>query len=179
MSRFACPGRSSASSAWSPVDGLHPMPSQRFTTIGEHPQRLELAVELKHSQGADTDRDDRDRVRAAGVGRTVVTGVEQSDSGGELGRDVDDAVLEQPLGQGPPRAVCARQSCKGRVQPIDATGPPKAAGFSRHRAGLGLRLLITTPFDVPEGDVHPARGSGCVLACWGGAGCTGGRRGRV
>ena len=92
-----------------PVDGLDPPPGQRFAAVGEHPQRLELTVELQHPQGRGADRDDRDRVRVAGVGLAVVAGVEQPDPGGELGRDVDDllAVLEEPLRQRPAGAVAA------------------------------------------------------------------------
>ena len=92
-----------------PVDGLDPTPGQRFTAVGQHPQRLELAVELQHPQAAGADRDDRDRVRVAGVGLAVVAGVEEPDPGRELGRHIDDvlAVLEQPLRQRPAGAVGA------------------------------------------------------------------------
>ena len=92
-----------------PVDGLDPAPGQLLAAVGEHPQRLELAVELQHPQALGADRDDRDRVRVVGVGLAVVAGVEQPDPGGELRRDVDDvlAVVEQPLRQRPAGAVAA------------------------------------------------------------------------
>jgi hypothetical protein len=40
-------------------------------------------------------------VRVEGVGLAVVTGVEEPDPGGELGRDIDDVLagLEEPLCQ--------------------------------------------------------------------------------
>ena len=48
-------------------------------------------------------------MRIKSVGLAVVPGVEESDPGSELGRDVDDALarLEQPLGQGSTSAVGA------------------------------------------------------------------------
>ena len=53
--------------------------------------------------------DDRDRVGVTGIGRAVVTGVEEPDPGRELGWDVHDlsAGLEEPLGQGPASTVAA------------------------------------------------------------------------
>lgn len=92
-----------------PVDGLDPAPSQRLSSVGEDPQRLELAVDLQHTQRGGADRDDRDRVRIERVGLPVVAGVEEPDPAGELGRDIDDLLtgLEQPLGQRSSHAVSA------------------------------------------------------------------------
>ena len=75
-----------------PVDGLDPAPGQLLAAVGQHPQRLELAVERQHPQACGADRDHRDRVRVVGVGLAVVAGVEQPDPGRELGRHVDDVL---------------------------------------------------------------------------------------
>jgi hypothetical protein len=40
-----------------PVDGLDPATDECFAAVGEHPQRLELTVELEHPQGLGADRD--------------------------------------------------------------------------------------------------------------------------
>ena len=68
-----------------PIDGLDPAPGERFAAVGEHPQRLELTIELQHPQGRGADRDHGDRVGIVGVGRAVVAGVEDPDPDGELG----------------------------------------------------------------------------------------------
>jgi hypothetical protein len=71
---------------------------------------------VHHPQGLGADRDDRDRVRVAGVGLAVVAGVEETDPGGELGRYVEDSLtgLEQPLGQGPSDTVGAPSTAQTR-----------------------------------------------------------------
>ena len=71
-----------------PVDGLDPATGERFATIGEHPQHLELPVDLQDPQGRGADPDDCDGVHVQCVGLAVVTGVEEPDPGGELGRHV-------------------------------------------------------------------------------------------
>jgi len=92
-----------------PVDGLNTPPGQRFASVGEHPQRLELPIDLQDTQSLNSDSNDRDRVRIKSVGLAVVPGVEKPDPGSELRRDVDHllASLEQPLGQGSTSAVGA------------------------------------------------------------------------
>jgi hypothetical protein len=130
MSRFACPGRSSASSAWSRVDGLHPATGQRFAAVGEHAQGLEFADELQDAQGGGAHRDGCDRVRVVRVGLAVVAGVEEPDPGGELGRDVNDllTVLEQSL----------RERSAGTVASLDRPDPPwPGAGVLAHRCVAG------------------------------------------
>ena len=101
------------------VDGLDPAPGQCFASVGEHPQRLELTVELQHPQSLGADRDDGDRVGVVGVGLAVVAGVEEPDPGSELRRDVDDllAVLEQSLGERSAGTVAALD----RPDPLAAT----------------------------------------------------------
>ena len=83
------------------VDGLDPPTGQCLTAVGEHPQRLELAVELQHPQGRGAHGNSSDRVRVVGVGLAVVAGVEQPDPGRELRRHVDHllAVLEETLSE--------------------------------------------------------------------------------
>ena len=97
------------------VDGLDPPAGQCFTAVGEHPQRLELAVELQHPQGRGAHRNGSDRVGVVGVGLAVVAGVEEPDPGGELRRDVDDllAVLEESL----------RERAAGTVASFDRPDP--------------------------------------------------------
>jgi hypothetical protein len=68
-----------------PVDDLDPQPGQLLTTIGQHPQRLELTVSAQHPQRRGAHRDDRDRVGVTRVGLAVVAGVEEPDPGSELG----------------------------------------------------------------------------------------------
>jgi len=65
-------------------------------------------------------------VRVAGVGLAVVAGVEETDPGGELGRDVDDlfAVFEESLRERPPGAV-------GALDGPDPVGP--GLGVGPHR----------------------------------------------
>ena len=119
MSRLRLPRQQFGQQRLEPVDGLDPAPGQRLAAVGQHPQRLELAVELQHPQVLGADRDDRDRVRVVGVGLAVVAGVEEPDPGGELGRDVDDllAGLEEPLRQRPAGAVgCPRPPRPGRAR---------------------------------------------------------------
>jgi hypothetical protein len=98
---FGLPWQEFSQQSLEPVDRLDPASGQGFASVGEHPQRLELAVDLKHAQGRGADCDDRDRVGIAGVGLAVVAGVEMPDPCRELRRDIDDllAGLEQPLGQ--------------------------------------------------------------------------------
>lgn len=72
--------------------------------------RLELAVDLQDTQSLGSGSDDRDRVRVERqVGLAVVPGVEEPNSGGELGRYVDDALagLQEPLGKWSTSAVGA------------------------------------------------------------------------
>ncbi len=101
------------------VDGLDAAPGQCFAAVGEHPQGLELAVELQHAQCLGADRDGRDRVGIVCVGLAVVAGVEQADPGCELRWDVDDsfAVFEESLGQRPASAVAALD----RLDPLGPT----------------------------------------------------------
>ena len=97
------------------VDGLDPAPGECFAAVGEHPQRLELPVELQHPQGLGADRDGRDRVGIVGVGLAVVAGVEEPDPGRELRGDVDDlfAVFEESL----------RERSAGTVAALDRPDP--------------------------------------------------------
>ncbi len=73
-----------------PVDDLDPQVGQLVTTIGEHPQRLELTITGKDSQARGADSDDRDRVCVQRVGLAVVAGVEEPHPGRQLGRHVDN-----------------------------------------------------------------------------------------
>lgn len=100
MSLFACPGSSSARKRLEPVHDLDASVGAGFA-VGEHPERLKLAIGLQHAQPFGPHGDDRDRVRVQRVGLAVVAGVEQPDPGSEFGGDVDDvlASLKQPLGQ--------------------------------------------------------------------------------
>ena len=121
--RFACPGRSSASSAWSRPTvwtRRRVRASRRSVSIRK---RLELTVELQHPQGLGAHRDHRDRVRIVGVGLAVVTGVEEPHPGSELGRDVNDTLagLQEAL----------RQRASGAVGALDQPTPGPAT--SSHR----------------------------------------------
>lgn len=89
-----------------PVDRLHPPVGQRLKPLDQHPQRLQLAVDLQHPQPVGSHRDHRDRVRVAGVGLAAQSGVEVPDPGGELGRHIDHVLagFQEPLGQ---RLACA------------------------------------------------------------------------
>jgi hypothetical protein len=73
-----------------------------LATVGEHPHRFELAVDLQHPQAGRADRDDCDRVRVAGIGLVVVTSVDESDPRGELGGHVHEVLagLERALREG-------------------------------------------------------------------------------
>jgi len=84
-----------------PVDGLDTLPGQRFAAVGEHPHRLELAVDLQDTQSLGSDSDDRDRVRIKRVGLSAVPGVEEPDPGSSLAGTSENALagLEEPLGQ--------------------------------------------------------------------------------
>jgi hypothetical protein len=108
-SRFAWPGSSFREQGPEPVDGLDPTSGECFAAVGEYPQGFEFPVELQHPQGLGADRNCRDRVGIVGIGRTVVTGVDEPDPSSELRGDVDDlfAVFEQSLGERPPGAVAA------------------------------------------------------------------------
>ena len=75
-------------SGMQPTNGLHPTPGQRLATVREHPQGLQLAVDLQHRQGLGAHRNHRDRMRIQGIGVAIVTGVEQPNSRGKLGRHV-------------------------------------------------------------------------------------------
>jgi hypothetical protein len=88
------------------VDGLDPAPGQGFASVGEHPQCLELRVDLQHPQGRGAERDHR---HCVGVGLAVVAGVEQTNPGSQLRRDVDDllAVFEETLREWPAGSVAA------------------------------------------------------------------------
>jgi hypothetical protein len=85
------------------------------TTVGEHPQRLELDVVGQHPQALGADRDGCDGMRVMGVGLAVVTGVEQPGPCRELGRHVNHglAVGQQTL----------RQRATGTVAALDRPHP--------------------------------------------------------
>lgn len=129
-SRFACPGRSSASRAWSRVDGLDPPPGERFAAVGKHSQCFELAVELQHSQVLGAHRDGRDRVGVVGVGLAVVTGVEETHPSRQLRRNIHHAfaVFEESL--------CERAS--SAVGPFDGPDPVRPGlRVAAHRGVAG------------------------------------------
>jgi hypothetical protein len=112
------------------VDGLDPPAGECFAAVGEHPQCLELAVEMQHPQVLGAHGNSGDRVGVVGVGLAVVAGVEEPDPGGELGRHVDHVfpVLKQSLGQGPSGAVAA----------IDRPNPLRPSlGVAAHRGVAG------------------------------------------
>ena len=111
--------------------GLDPATGERLAAVGQHPHRLELAVDLEHPQVRGADGDDRDRVGVEGVGLAVVAGVEEPDPGGELGRHVDDVLagLEQPLGE----------RTSGTVGALDRPDPVRPGlGVGPHRRVAGL-----------------------------------------
>ncbi len=72
------------------VDRLDSATGECFAAVGEHPKRLELAVDLQHPQSGRAHRNHRDRVSVQRVGLAVVAGIEESNAGSELGRHVDD-----------------------------------------------------------------------------------------
>ncbi|MEJ7741594.1 MAG: hypothetical protein WKF73_03005 [Nocardioidaceae bacterium] len=95
-----------------PVHGLDPEPGELLTAVAQHPQRFEFPVGPQNPKVLGADRDDRDGVGVAGIGLAVVAGVEQPDSGRELGRHVHDllAGLEEALRQWSAGAVAALDS---------------------------------------------------------------------
>jgi len=94
------------------VDGLDPAPGEGFASVGEHPQGFELPVESQHTQGLGADRDRGHCMSVVGVCLAVVAGVEQPDTGSELGWDVDDplAVFEESLRKRPAGSVASLNS---------------------------------------------------------------------
>ena len=92
--------------------GLSPQMGELFTSVAEHPQRIQLTARRQGTEGLGAHRDHRDRMRVQRVGLAVVAGVEQPHPGSELGRHVHHVLagLQQPL----------RQRTTGTVAALDA-----------------------------------------------------------
>lgn len=118
-----------------------PAAGECLASVGQHPQRFELAVDLEHPQVRCAHCHDRDRVGVECICLAVVAGVEEPHPGGELRGDIDDVLagLEEPLSEW---TACA----------VGALDRPDPVRRGRHRYyELGSPLLSHASSRCPAG----------------------------
>jgi hypothetical protein len=148
-----------------PVEGLGPGGHQILAPLGQQVQHHRLVLDADLPQPDNVAGGDGYRDRVVGVALAAVADRQHPDSGGQLGRHVQDllAVADQPLGQGPADAVRAfhrptpvRPSCSPGTKGLVAVqggrdALPTEQSAVRIQRGGGVGGLVGVN---PDQDVH-------------------------